>query len=255
MGTLFKMILKFKTLILWLLTLAVGWLRKPPAPVLVPPQEPVLLTEAPPAEAPAPEPAPATEVDPVPPPAVVSPVPPDPPVMSEAPAPAPPPEPEPLPEEIRYPHLTDPSIGVSSAYFWNVIQAAGGQLTKNFSLAEFACVDGTPVPEELSEAVLVVAQNLQVLRDVIGKPITIVGGYRTPTHNQKIGGDPNTHHYTASAVDIAVAGMTPKAVALAITELMAAGQMCPGSVVFHPTFTHYDICGVMAFGKGSRKQV
>ena len=63
------------------------------------------------------------------------------------------------------------------------------KLTKNFSLWEFRCRDGTDVPDEYMDNVRELAENLQVLRDKIGKPITVISGYRSPEYNKKIGGD------------------------------------------------------------------
>ncbi len=60
-------------------------------------------------------------------------------------------------------------------------------LTENFSLKEFRCKDGTDVPEDLMDNVTELAENLQVLREYIGKPIVVISGYRSPKYNRKIG--------------------------------------------------------------------
>ena len=52
----------------------------------------------------------------------------------------------------------------------------GVKLTENFSLHEFRCRDGSDVPEEDMDNVRELAENLQVLRDKIGKPITVISG-------------------------------------------------------------------------------
>lgn len=46
--------------------------------------------------------------------------------------------------------------------------------------------------------------RLQVLRDLYGKPITIVSGYRCPQHNRKVRGSPKSDHLRGEAVDIRV---------------------------------------------------
>ena len=51
------------------------------------------------------------------------------------------------------------------------------KLTENFSLHEFRCRDGSDVPEELMENVKELAENLQVLREYIQKPITVISVY------------------------------------------------------------------------------
>ena len=49
------------------------------------------------------------------------------------------------------------------------------KLTKNFSLAEFDCKDGTKVPEKYIKNAQEVANNLQALRDYLGVPVSITG--------------------------------------------------------------------------------
>ena len=61
------------------------------------------------------------------------------------------------------------------------------KLEENFSLSEFRCKDGTDVPEELRENVILLCHNLQILRDHIEKPIRVISGYRSPKYNRRIG--------------------------------------------------------------------
>jgi uncharacterized protein YcbK (DUF882 family) len=118
------------------------------------------------------------------------------------------------------------------------------QLTKDFHLSEFACKDGTPVPEQYYENVKKVAENLQVLRDAIGEPVFISGsGYRTPEHNKKVGGAPKSQHLTASAADISVKSLTPKQLAAKIERLIKDRKMKQGGIGIYPGFVHYDIRG------------
>ena len=46
------------------------------------------------------------------------------------------------------------------------------------------------------------AKNLQVLRDYIQKPITIISGYRTPEYNKKCGGVKRSQHLLAKAATL-----------------------------------------------------
>lgn len=117
------------------------------------------------------------------------------------------------------------------------------QLEKNFKLQEFRCKDGTDVPEELMENVEKLAKNLQVLRDHIQKPITIISGYRTPEYNKKCGGVKRSQHLLAKAADIIVKDMTSLEVRDTIIQLIKEGKMDPGGVGIYPTFTHYDVRG------------
>ena len=126
------------------------------------------------------------------------------------------------------------------------------KLTENFSLWEFRCRDGTDVPEDLMENVKLLCENLQVLRDHIGKPIRVISGYRSPKYNRRIGGAKRSQHMLAKAADIKVTGMAPAEVKAEIVKLIKEGKMKSGGVGLYTTFTHYDVRGRNArwYGKG-----
>ena len=128
------------------------------------------------------------------------------------------------------------------------------KITKNFNLNEFKCKDGTHVPEELIENVTLLCENLQVLRDKLGKPIRVISGYRSPKYNRRIGGARRSQHMTAKAADIKVSGMTPAEVKSAIVGLIKDGKMMKGGIGLYRTFTHYDVRGRNArwYGKGAK---
>lgn len=115
------------------------------------------------------------------------------------------------------------------------------QLTKNFNLSEFACKDGTQVPKSLLPNVLLLANNLQVLRDYLGEPVRLNSGYRTPTYNAKIGGAKASQHLLAKAADITVKSKTPKQLAAIIERLIAEKKMKQGGLGTYPGFNHYDV--------------
>src|SRR5688572_4176799 len=117
------------------------------------------------------------------------------------------------------------------------------KLTKNFSLFEFNCHDGTMVPEDLLPNVLELAKNLQVLRDEIKQPIRINSGYRHKAYNKRIGGAPSSMHIPAKAADISVKSLTPKQVAAIIERLIKAGKMKQGGIGIYPGWVHYDTRG------------
>ena len=120
------------------------------------------------------------------------------------------------------------------------------KLTKNFSLEEFKCKDGSDIPNNVLSNITELAKNLQVLRDSINKSISITSGYRSPKYNAKIGGVKNSQHVKGTASDIQIKGMTPKEVALIIEGLIESGKMKQGGIGVYPNFTHYDIRGVKA---------
>ena len=116
------------------------------------------------------------------------------------------------------------------------------KLTKNFSAAEFRCNDKakTEVPANLLCNVQELAEQLQVLRDHVGKPIVINSGYRTAAYNKSVGGSPKSQHLLAKAADIRIAGYTPKQVADIVEKLVKEGKMKIGGIGVYPTFTHLD---------------
>ena len=116
-------------------------------------------------------------------------------------------------------------------------------LTKNFRLSEFACHDGTAVPSDLLKNVNALAFNLQVLREHINRPIVILSGYRTLSHNKLVGGAPHSQHLLARAADIQVKGLSPYAIARIIEDLISEDFMKQGGIGIYDTFTHYDIRG------------
>lgn len=115
------------------------------------------------------------------------------------------------------------------------------QLTKNFSLYEFACKDGTQVPIKYMGNVRELALNLQVLRDHLGEPIHLNSAYRHPKYNTKIGGKPESQHLTASAADITVKSKTPKQLKAIVEKLIKEKKLWFGGIGLYPGFLHVDI--------------
>lgn len=121
------------------------------------------------------------------------------------------------------------------------------QLTKNFNRQEFDCKDGTKVPDEFLPNVQEVANNLQILRDYLKVPVRVTGsGYRTKSHNKKVGGAKFSQHLTASGADINADGYTPKELAKEIEKLIKEGKMKQGGIGVYKGFVHYDIRGTKA---------
>jgi len=114
-------------------------------------------------------------------------------------------------------------------------------LTKNFKREEFDCHDGTIVPEQYHANLKKLVENLQVLRDYIGKPIIVNSGYRTISYNKKIGGASKSQHLTATAADIRVPGMTADKLYRVIDNLIKQGKMHNGGLGWYRSFCHYDV--------------
>ena len=119
------------------------------------------------------------------------------------------------------------------------------QLTKNFNLSEFN-KHNFALNETVLRNIQALANNLQVLRDEVKKPIKITSGYRSPEHNAKVKGVKNSRHITGEAADFKIAGMTPKEVAAVIEKLIAAGKMEEGGLGTYSTWVHYDHRNVKA---------
>lgn len=122
-------------------------------------------------------------------------------------------------------------------------------LTKNFNSSEFACKDGTTVPSALLGNLQELANNLQVLRDVLGAPVLVLSGFRTISHNKKIGGAKNSYHLRAMAVDIKVKGFSTSQVFTKIIELIKNGKMKEGGLHCYKTWVHYDVRGYLQLYK------
>jgi len=119
-------------------------------------------------------------------------------------------------------------------------------MTKNFKRQEFFCKCGCSIPDRIQSNVWALAQELQVLRDEVKKPIKIMSGYRCKTHNTKVGGAKQSQHMTGRAADIIVEGMDSSEVADTIETLISVGRMREGGLGRYAGFTHYDIRGAKA---------
>ena len=128
------------------------------------------------------------------------------------------------------------------------------KLADKFSLWEFDCRDGTPIPDEYMENVKKLAENLQVIRNKINQPMIIISGYRSPAYNKKIDGAKRSQHMLAKAADIVVSGMDTRELREIIIDLIKKGEIHPGGVGLYSTFVHYDIRGTNArwYGKGMK---
>ena len=108
----------------------------------------------------------------------------------------------------------------------NILGAINMRLSSNFSLEELCASDiakkhniNNQPTREATEALGCLVQNLlQPLRDKLRRPIIVTSGYRCPELNKKVGGAKNSQHTLGQAVDITVAGMSPRTLAEFITR-------------------------------------
>lgn len=76
-------------------------------------------------------------------------------------------------------------------------------------------LDNTPGPEELAN-LRRIANLLEQVRALTGKPIIVNSGYRSPAVNKAVGGSPTSAHMTGLAADINCPGIKPAALAAII---------------------------------------
>jgi len=119
-------------------------------------------------------------------------------------------------------------------------------MTKNFKKEEFNCKCGCDMPDDVYANITKVANQLQFLRDSLGKPIKINSGYRCPEHNLKIGGVTNSQHQFGKAADIVIKALPTNIVRQYIDDFISDGEMLQGGLGLYETFVHYDIRGKKA---------
>lgn len=117
------------------------------------------------------------------------------------------------------------------------------KLTENFSKHEFDSKDVAEMPDEILECVKRLANYLQVIRDFVEVPITINSGYRSPEHNESVGGKENSYHLKGMAADIVINRYTPDQVFYLIEQLTHEGKLPKGGMKAYSTFTHWDFRG------------
>lgn len=93
---------------------------------------------------------------------------------------------------------------------------------ENFKLTEFVRQGDSPDNEQIMN-LIALANRLQLMRDILGKPITITSGFRSPQHNQQIGGAAGSLHLSGMAADIQVQGMTPDHVFSQLSGIWSGG--------------------------------
>lgn len=91
------------------------------------------------------------------------------------------------------------------------------RISTHFTLREFLRsetaqrrgIDNTPPPAVLAALRNVLAPGLEVVRAILGHPVHITSGYRSPDLNRAIGGAMNSQHVTGHAVDFVCPAFGP----------------------------------------------
>jgi uncharacterized protein YcbK (DUF882 family) len=88
--------------------------------------------------------------------------------------------------------------------------------------------------QEVIRNIIILANRLQVVRDVFDSPIYILSGLRTPEHNALVGGAQNSQHLVGKAADIVARNIKPETVRRELVNWS-------GGLGSYETFTHLDI--------------
>lgn len=116
---------------------------------------------------------------------------------------------------------------------------AGQKLSAHFSLHEFDCHDGTPVPDHAVEELRRLCRHyLEPLRSAFG-PVTVVSGYRTASYNRSVGGAPRSFHVYESARYGAAADVTAARGSPARWHALLE-RLDPGGLGRYPDHVHVD---------------
>jgi uncharacterized protein YcbK (DUF882 family) len=116
---------------------------------------------------------------------------------------------------------------------------ADRRLTAHFTIGEFACKDGTPVPPNtVPQLHELCARFLEPLRERYG-PVTVISGYRTPGWNRAVGGAPASYHvYTSRRQGVAADVRCARGAPMLWHELLA--ELEPGGLGSYSDHVHVD---------------
>jgi uncharacterized protein YcbK (DUF882 family) len=120
------------------------------------------------------------------------------------------------------------------------------KLTKNFKSKEFDCKGKKCCSKTQIDIELV--GYLQVIRNYVGKAITINSGYRCQKHNKNVGGTTNSKHCAGMAADIVVKGIKPREVAKFAETIGVRG------IGLYDSFVHVDSRSSKSFWKGHEQK-
>jgi uncharacterized protein YcbK (DUF882 family) len=113
--------------------------------------------------------------------------------------------------------------------------------SKHLSWIELQCKDGTPYPNKWRDNRAVdLALAFEDVRAIYNKPIKILSGYRSPSHNRLIGGARFSQHVEGRALDL----RPPNGISLEVfwTDIKHfARQFSIWGIGKYKTFVHIDV--------------
>ena len=99
----------------------------------------------------------------------------------------------------------------------------------NFSPAEIACRGNGSI--KINDEAL---DCLQVLRDLLGKPMIVLSRYRSPEYNRRVGGARASKHMEGTAFDISMSNHDPVAFEAAARKAGFLGIWLLSALGVHP---------------------
>jgi hypothetical protein len=117
-------------------------------------------------------------------------------------------------------------------------------LSPHFTLEELAFsqtaihngLDNSP-PPVIQKNLKRVAETLEQVRALVGKPVSVSSGYRSPAVNRAVGGAGKSAHVSGLAADINCPGVTPKQLANAIK----ASGIAFDQLIYEGTWVHIGL--------------
>ncbi len=99
-------------------------------------------------------------------------------------------------------------------------------LTPHFTLEEMVFsqqatrlgINNVPSPQYIDSLKNLCENILEPLREIVGKPVNVNSGYRSPDLNRAIGGSPTSQHMEGKAADIRIEGFSAQALFDLINE-------------------------------------
>ena len=117
-------------------------------------------------------------------------------------------------------------------------------LSPHFSLAELVSsqvatrkgIDNAPAPAIVANLTRLAAL-LEQVRALVGAPIAISSGYRSPALNKAVGGASNSAHVLGLAADISASKLAPRALALLIRQ----SDIAFDQLIYEGTWVHIGL--------------
>nr|WP_314635587.1 D-Ala-D-Ala carboxypeptidase family metallohydrolase [uncultured Janthinobacterium sp.] len=97
-------------------------------------------------------------------------------------------------------------------------------------------IDNTPTPAIVANLTRL-AELLEQVRALVGAPIAISSGYRSPALNRAVGGAANSAHVLGLAADISTAKLAPKALAMLIRQ----SDIAFDQLIYEGTWVHIGL--------------